>query len=320
FQQSDIDASRPRSASAELVGSGTEDDLIVQRLQGWKHIIKNYLSYFAAARDAEKATIKHFKEVDSQLAVPIRDDHYFATLGSGGVQDVACRIKQLHHLTSQHHQLLVQNLNEQTIPRLHKLRGEVKDEIKSYRRRVGTLFADLQKQNKRVNAAHRAFANAVENPARSAKTDDPYLCEITLKHVLVDRTEVEQRLYAEIKARKEHLREWEATLVERLHEVVNNYLGWRASNATSLLETLRRDQEYIQNFNDDAEWQPFAHKFGEVLDNPQGLQERQSADDVEYPHKGHESTQIIIEGLLEREKRSPLRSLKECYVVLTQLG
>ncbi|KAJ1912836.1 hypothetical protein H4219_005454 [Mycoemilia scoparia] len=322
YTTTEIEASRPRSASSSLVGSGQEGDLIIQRLQGWKHIIKNYASYFAAVRDVEKAALKAFKESGEQLVVPIKDDHYFATLGQGGVQDAASRLKQLHTTEGQHHQLVYQNITTQTLPRLNKLRDDVKHEVKEYRSHVVNLFNELQKCNKKVNAAYDVFTKAVEanESSRSSRTDDPFLTEFSVKSALVDRTKVEQALYKAIKARKDHLRAWEAELVEKLHEIINNYLGWKISNATNLSDCISRDQQYLNTFDNDSEWEPFAKKFAKVLDHPQGLQDRKSADEVEYPLKNHESTHLIIEGALERNTRSPIKHQKESYAVLTKLG
>ncbi|KAJ1839999.1 hypothetical protein LPJ70_004834, partial [Coemansia sp. RSA 2708] len=80
---------------AQSTGSGDSDDVCVQRLQAWQHVVENYQEYFRSMAAAERDLATVYARVGDILRVPADEGALLLPAAADGMQGVGRRLKAL---------------------------------------------------------------------------------------------------------------------------------------------------------------------------------------------------------------------------------
>ncbi|KAJ2681295.1 hypothetical protein IWW39_006377, partial [Coemansia spiralis] len=208
------------SSKVAMAGSATADDIMVFRLNSWRLLVKNYTDYFEALASAEKAAKKALEKAMSDFNVPMSGDHCFASFDRIGVQQLSGQLKNVHQMFSAQHSSIIQGIESDTLMQLDKLRIEIKDSLKVYTDHLGPIYKRLRKQAKEVEECKEKLVHAVESYKKKHRASDAWLAQQKVRRELVQQAEIENALFKAVQAERERLHRWEATVAERLRDIV----------------------------------------------------------------------------------------------------
>ncbi|KAJ2406807.1 hypothetical protein H4218_006342 [Coemansia sp. IMI 209128] len=307
------------SSKVAMAGSATADDIMVFRLNSWRLLVKNYTDYFEALASAEKAAKKALEKAMSDFNVPMSGDHCFASFDRIGVQQLSGQLKNVHQMFSAQHSSIIQGIESDTLMQLDKLRIEIKDSLKVYTDHLGPIYKRLRKQAKEVEECKEKLVHAVESYKKKHRASDAWLAQQKVRRELVQQAEIENALFKAVQAERERLHRWEATVAERLRDIVASVVVRERDSAQASLGSINGCLGYLDQFDPAAETRAFEQHFGPVLSAPMGLSGHSALADYDYMHRDSEATTVLLEGPLEREK-GMIKKFQPTYVVLTTQG
>ncbi|KAJ2811914.1 hypothetical protein FBU31_007682, partial [Coemansia sp. 'formosensis'] len=302
-----------------MAGSATADDIMVYRLNSWKLLVKNYTDYFEALVAAEKAAKKTLEKAMSDFNVPMSGDHCFTSFDRVGVQQLSSQLKNVHQMFSAQHSSIVQGIESDTLMQLDKLRTEIKDSLKVYTDHLGPIYKRLRKQAKEVEECKEKLVHAVESYKKKHRASDAWLAQQKVRRELVQQAEIENALFKAVQAERERLNRWEATVAERLRDIIASVVVRERDSAQANLGSINGCLGYLDQFDPAAETRAFEQHFGPVLSAPMGLSGHSALADYDYMHRDSEATTVLLEGPLEREK-GVIKKFQPTYAVLTAQG
>ncbi|KAI8319424.1 hypothetical protein GQ54DRAFT_313572 [Martensiomyces pterosporus] len=300
-------------------GSATSDDILIARLAAWKRLIKVYEDYFDAIIAAEKTSKKSIEKALADFEVPLKEERLFLSIEEGGVQQMSSHLKEVHAMYAAQHAKLVQGIESDALVLLEQLRVEVKDNVKLYTDHLAPIYRRLRKQAKEVDEHKEKLVKAVEAYKNKHRDQDAWLIQQQIRRELTKQAEVENSLHKAVQAEYSRMAKWEVTVTERLKTMAATLVSHDRDSARANIESIGGFLAYMENFNAGAELQAFDAKFGPVLKQPMGLNGNSKLADYDYMYRDSESTQVLLEGQLEREK-GVLKRFQPAYTVLTKLG
>ncbi|KAJ2474489.1 hypothetical protein GGI02_000016 [Coemansia sp. RSA 2322] len=307
------------SSKLAMAGSATAEDIMVYRLNSWRTLVKEYSDYFEAVVSAEKAAKKTLEKAMADFNVPLNGDHCFASFDRVGVQQLSGQLKEVHRMYVAQHAGVIQGIEADTLPQLDNLRAEIKDSLKLYTDHLGPIYKRLRKQAKEVEERKGQLVGAVELYKKRHRGGDAWLAQQQVRRELVTQAEVENALFMAVQAERERLRRWEATVAERLRDIVASVVVRERNSVQASLGTIDGCLGYLDGFDAAAEARAFDQHFGPVLSSPMGLNGHSVLADYEYMYRDSELTTVLLEGPLEREK-GIIKKFHPTYAVLTTQG
>ncbi|KAJ2581284.1 hypothetical protein GGH95_002157 [Coemansia sp. RSA 1836] len=320
-QQPPALASLPSDVSSKvaMAGSATADDIMVYRLSSWKLLVKSYTGYFEALVSAEKAAKKTLEKAMGDFSVPLKEDHCFTSFDRAGVQQLSSQLKGVHQMFSAQHSSIIQGIESDTLMQLDKLRIEIKDSLKVYTDHLAPMYKRLRKQAKEVEEQKEKLVHAVESYKKKHRASDAWLMQQQVRRELVKQAEIENALFKAVQAERERLNRWEATVAERLRDIIASVVVRERDSAQTNLGSINGCLGYLGQFDPAAETRAFEQHFGPVLSAPMGFSGHSALADYDYMHRDSEATTVLLEGPLEREK-GMVKRFQPTYAVLTTQG
>ncbi|KAJ1892783.1 hypothetical protein LPJ66_006139 [Kickxella alabastrina] len=307
------------SGRVAMAGSATQEDIIVYRLNSWKQLVKEFSKYFEAVASAEKTFKKAMDRVMEEFDVPLKSDNCFSGIECMGIQQLAMNLKDVHRMYAAQHASLAQEIENDTLDRLEALRVDIKDSLKVYVDHLDPIYRRLRKQAKEVEEYKEKLVHAVEAYKKKHRTHDAWLIQQQVRRELTKQADLENALYKAVQAERVRLSRWEVSLTERLRDIISATLNREQSGNQSNRDAIKHCLQYIEKFDAHSESQSFDMHFGPVLQSPMGLIGNSALSDYEYMYRNSESTTVLLEGALEREK-GLIKKFHPSYVVLTKLG
>ncbi|KAJ1966526.1 hypothetical protein GGI12_000024 [Dipsacomyces acuminosporus] len=302
-----------------MVGSATNDDIFVARLTAWKRLIQVYEDYFDGIIAAQKTSKKAIDKALAGFAIPLQDEHSFLSIEDNGLQQISSRLKEVHAMYSAQHSRIMHDIETDAIVVLEQLRVEVKDNLKLYTDHLSPIYRKLRKQAKEVDEQKDRLVRAVEAYKNKHKDQDAWLIQQNIRRALSKQAEIENSLYKAVQAEYERLAKWEITVAERLKTMIATIVSHERDSTNANLGTIGGFLRYVDSVDSAFELLAFDKKFGPAVKQPMGLNGNSKLADYDYMHKDSESTEVLLEGPLEREK-GVLKKFQPAYVVLTKLG
>ncbi|OMJ10377.1 hypothetical protein AYI70_g10367, partial [Smittium culicis] len=112
------------------VGTGNDNDLIIMRLQAWKHIVKALSAFFSSQAENCISQAKTLPKLDSNLVIKLADSQFFMDNGCAGVLDIVGGVKMMNKSMADQLGAFSAFLNSELVPQLQALRKEIKNEVK----------------------------------------------------------------------------------------------------------------------------------------------------------------------------------------------
>ncbi|KAJ2305807.1 hypothetical protein IWW55_001750 [Coemansia sp. RSA 2706] len=307
------------SSRISMTGSGTQDDLVVYRLNSWRNLVKEYTSYFEAFAAAQKAAKKALDKAVGDFDVPLKSDHCFAGVERDGVQQLSAQLRDMHRMYATQYSRVIQHTESNTLEQLEALRAEIKDSLKEYTDHLNPIYRRLRKQAKEVEEYKEKLVRAVEAYKKRHRGQDAWLVQQQVRRELTRQAELENALVKAMRAEHQRLIRWEASLSERFRDVVASTMVCERDSLQTTLGAIGDCLGFLDRFDTHAESRAFDQHFASVLDHPMGLTGASSLADYDYMHKDSDATTVLLEGALERES-GMLKKYHHEYAVLTAQG
>ncbi|KAJ2845848.1 hypothetical protein IWW36_004618 [Coemansia brasiliensis] len=309
----------PHEMSVGTREAGTQDDLVVYRLNSWRNLVKEYTTYFEAFASAQKAAKKALDRAVDNFNVPLQADHCFAGVERNGVLQLSAQLRNVHQMYSTQHIRLVQHTESNTLEQLEALRSEVKDCTKEYIDHMNPIYKRLRKQAKTVEEYKYKLSRVVEAYNKRHRSQDAWLVLQQVRRELSRQAELENSLVKAMQAEHQRLLRWEASLSERFRDIVAATMVCERDSLQTTLGSIGNCLGFLDHFDTNAESRSFDQHFGSVLHTPMGLTGNSSLADYEFMHKDSEAAAVLLEGWLERES-GMIKKYHNEYAVLTQQG
>ncbi|PFH63054.1 hypothetical protein XA68_10095 [Ophiocordyceps unilateralis] len=293
--------------------SGTPTDVLANRFQVWRKILKDVIAYFREIQS-------HYEQRAKSLFKLVNLGNNIATppnfLSTGGIDDALQLLRKHNHAALQEASK-AKEIEDDVILALTGLRSDLQQKIKEIRHLAGDFKNSVDREIEGTQKAVRALADALEkteiDSAFTTGKQDPYLLRLA-----VDQ-QVERQIDEENYLHQAHLnlegsgRELESIVVGEIQKAYNAYAGIlkrEAENAYNAVEELRQGPI---NMPKDQEWNHFVKHDDQIIDPNIPMR---SADQIHYPGQDHVAASEIRAGLLERKSKY-LKSYTAGWYVLS---
>ncbi|OXB38601.1 hypothetical protein LQV05_002599 [Cryptococcus neoformans] len=293
-------------------------DILIERFQAWKGIVKMLISYFEGIADIEANTSKELTKLGAVIQVPFRPGNQF--LGEGGMQDVFYTIRDKTRLIADSHASLARTIESSIVQHLQKLRTEIKAHIKNVQNDTGKLATSVAKERELSTRAIADLARAIgavnNTPMQVSSKEDPFAVNQAVMKQLQKQVNEENALQKSIIIMQQNSAHFEEGIVRSVQSAWATFDEWQSRMSTSVQETWRQLGVNMAQLMPDREWISFAARSDHLLDPETPLR---NLDLIDYPGKSDPSVAPVYTGMLERKKRFT-KSYKEGFYVLTPAG
>nr|ODO02594.1 cytoplasmic protein [Cryptococcus depauperatus CBS 7855] len=293
-------------------------DILIERFQAWKAIVKMLISYFEGIADIEANTSKELTKLGSVIQVPFRPGNQF--LGEGGMQDVFYTIRDKTRLIADAHASLARTIESSIVQHLQKLRTEIKAHIKNVQNDTGKLATSVAKERELSTRAIADLARAIgavnNTPMQVHAKEDPFAVNQAVMKQLQRQVNEENALQKSIVIMQQNSAHFEEGIVRSIQSAWATFDEWQNRMSASVQESWRMLGINMAQLMPDREWISFAARSDHLLDPETPLR---NPELIDYPGKSDPSVIPVYTGMLERKKRFT-KSYKEGFYVLTPAG
>ncbi|KAI8873782.1 hypothetical protein GQ42DRAFT_117421, partial [Ramicandelaber brevisporus] len=301
----------------------TEDptDVVVGRLNGWKHLVKDYTAFYKEIMNIENETSKRYIKTLSALPLPMRDSELFLPPGSNGVQDVMQAVKKIHETVANYHTSVAQGIEARTLPELDRIYKEIKQTIRD----TGGRLADA---SKRVRVQRDESAKLIARLGRSVEqqrssplqvSHDPYLVNQEVLKQIKKQIDEENRFWQTVVTEQQVFSSFEHHLSEKLHYVLVSGLQLRMHDHRILADHYGSAEENLISLDKEAEWKDFKERHKKLVADENA--QKTTLENVRYPLFDDPSVVALKSGRVHREKGMlGIKKYKPNHVTLTAAG
>ncbi|PVV02458.1 hypothetical protein BB560_003087 [Smittium megazygosporum] len=325
-KQSAEDASEKESPTdtGNSVGSGDLRDLIFQRYQTLKRLVKIYILYFDSVNKSFKNMTDSYTQIVENFKITTFDSYLMLPSGSQGYYDC---VGALFRTTQD--QLTTTatsgfNLTKNTSSELEGLRQDIKSRQKEYSDRVSVLYSNLSRQKQIYEGLKTQLAKGIELSkldSEALKAGDPFLINNKIKVQVSMIADTENSLYNAVQMELKKLEDYEKSFTVRFNGIISNYLSWTIASFQNSIPQFQSVNERFVNFKTDIEISAFKEKYAFMLANPQSCDGKSDPSNITYPYMDSDILKVVKAGIIKREDISLGSSkYRECQAILTSAG
>ncbi|RDA82854.1 hypothetical protein CP532_0943 [Ophiocordyceps camponoti-leonardi (nom. inval.)] len=293
--------------------SGTPTDVLANRFQVWRKILKDVIAYFREIQS-------HYEQRAKSLFKLVNLGNNIATppnfLSTGGIDD-ALQLLRKHNTAALQEASKAKEIEDDVILALTGLRSDLQQKIKEIRHLAGDFKNSVDREIEGTQKAVRALADALEkteiDSSFATGKQDPYLLRLAVDQQVERQIDEENYLHQAYLNLEGSGRELESIVVGEIQKAYNAYAGIlkrEAENAYNAVEELRQGPI---NMPKDQEWNHFVKHDDQIIDPTIPMR---SADQIHYPGQDHVAASEIRAGLLERKSKY-LKSYTAGWYVLS---
>ncbi|PVU97057.1 hypothetical protein BB561_000797 [Smittium simulii] len=301
------------------IGSGDDSDLVIQRLQAWKHIVKIFSGFLTAFAESAMSQTKSIMKVEQTMRLNAVDSQFFLPSSSGGIIDLFEGVIAENKALASRNAAISKIFTDELVPNLQALRKEIKTQVKTYSSNVAVAVSPANKYQKQIEDESAKLSRAVDNMYKQIFKVDPWLCKQAIEQIILKKVGADNVYYNTIQSEVAKIGNFDLTLSERFAKIVIAYtthLGEKLLpsdiNTLSFLDSVKK-------MSPSLEWNAFLLKYDSALKEPCGKSEHVKAEDVEYAHKNSKYVQVIKTDQIEREK-GLIKSFTRANIVITHCG
>ncbi|PFH47763.1 hypothetical protein AMATHDRAFT_50053 [Amanita thiersii Skay4041] len=310
-------------------------DVLIERFNAWKAIVKQLIAYFEGIADIENNTARELTKLGAVIQVPFRAGNQF--LGEGGLQDVFYSIRDKTRNIADHHANLGRTVDSSIVQHLQKLRTEIKAHIKNVENDTGKLATSVAKERElsiRLVADLTSSISAFKNdPMHITARTDPFVSKLKFIQSITSlysryvsnqavfrqlnrQVHEENLLQKSIVIMQQNSAHFEEGIVRAIQSAWQTFDEWQSRASISVQESYRALSSHLGSLAPDREWISFAARSDHLLDPETPLR---NPEHIMYPSKDDPAVVPVHIGHLERKKRFT-RTYREAYYVLTAAG
>ncbi|OAA49551.1 PH domain protein [Metarhizium rileyi] len=293
--------------------SGTPTDVLANRFQTWRKILKDLITYFREIQShyeqRSKALVK-LANVANNISTPPQ------FLRSAGIDDALQFLRNYNRSAIQEANKS-REIEEDVILALTGLRSDLQQKIKEIKHLSGDFKNSVDREMEGTSKAVRALADVLDktevDSSSTTGKQDPYLMRLAVDRQVERQIDEENYLHQAYLNLESSGRELESIVVGEIQKAYNAYAGIlkrEADNAYAVVDELREGPIGMPK---DQEWIHFVTHEEQFVDPTAPMR---SSDQIHYPGQDHVSAQEIRAGLLERKSKY-LKSYTAGWYVLS---
>lgn len=159
-------------------------DILLNRLNAFKGVIKNLQQYFTEIAEVETGVSKAMNKASGVLVVPFKDGQQF--LGKGGFQDVCVGLRDSAKTNSEQHASAARFVEETIVKNLRRLKQDIKNKIKALKADTSLYSNKVFKEREATQERIASLAKAIglfdmsgqHQPDMEKMHSDPYVINI----------------------------------------------------------------------------------------------------------------------------------------------
>ncbi|OAQ32943.1 hypothetical protein K457DRAFT_70022 [Linnemannia elongata AG-77] len=299
-------------------------DILLNRLNAFKGVIKNLQQYFTEIAEVETGVSKAMNKASGVLVVPFKDGQQF--LGKGGFQDVCVGLRDSAKTNSEQHASAARFVEETIVKNLRRLKQDIKNKIKALKADTSLYSNKVFKEREATQERIASLAKAIglfdmsgqHQPDMEKMHSDPYVINISLRRQLAKQVHEENLFARALKQCQDEIKTFEAHTIKETKQILSSFAEYQLANAsTAFSQSWAPTQLALNILQEDTEWNNFLGLHGHRL-FPSELVDA-NPDDLDYPCKDSPYVQPIKTAHLSRQS-SVLKNWKDGYFVLTLAG
>lgn len=316
------DIVRNRSRDEEMIlgcDSGETLEILLERLDAWKHVCEYLCSYISATARAQRSQSREYDNILKNVNYPLKEGLHFQASKDG----VAGLFETIYFNTKEFvkaYAAAEENLNASVLPILRHLLKEIKSKAKQ-------LKVDKSKgQNlvKKASFATQQHINFLVKTTQSydastgkkiEQSYDPYLVRRGVDSRLVDQAMKEKVDRQENQEIQESFLWFEMHILQSVQSVLAKLFQFMESQFDHQHAMYGDILGTAQLIHPDLEWLSFVERKNAALLNPEAL--RRSSVYSTFPNMDHRATKPIMEGDLGYQSRG---IPKHGHCVVTRAG
>ncbi|KAK4055064.1 hypothetical protein OIO90_003405 [Microbotryomycetes sp. JL221] len=303
-------APHPSSAVESRQYELRPSDILIERFNAWKRLVKNLIAYFEGIADIEANTAKELTKLGGVIQF----------LGEGGVQDIFYGVRERTRLIADAHANLAKTVEGSIVQHLQKLRTEIKAHVKNIQQDTGKLAASVAKERelstKMITDLARSITMLKNTPMSVHAKEDPWFTNALVARQLQKQVHEENSLQKSIIIMQQNSEHFEEGVVRAIQMAWSTFDEWNARASASVQETWATMGQLMRSVAPTTEWTAFASRSEYLLDPDTPLRNPMT---INYPGKDDPSVIPVHQGILERKKRYT-KTYKESFYILTPAG
>ncbi|OJD38091.1 ph domain protein [Diplodia corticola] len=293
--------------------SGTPTDILVNRFQAWRKLLKDLITYFREVQSSYEARSKALMKVSNAINNTNAPSLFLA---DGGIND-ANRILRDYHKQSVVESNKARDIESDVITQLSGLRADLGSKIKEIKSLSGDFKNSVEKEKEvtRKAVAHLedALAAVDVDPSAVVGKGDPFVVRLAVDRQIERQIDEENYLHRAYLNLEGSGRELESIVVGEIQKAYNALAGVLKRDADEVYDTVERLRAGPISMPKDREWTQFVEHDPHFV-NPRTPLRR--IEDIEYPGKHHPAAAEIRAGMLERKSKY-LKSYTPGWYVLS---
>ncbi|KAI9818868.1 MAG: hypothetical protein M1827_007689 [Pycnora praestabilis] len=296
---------------------GDTSNLLLERLQAWKHACGYLENYISATEKVQKSHAKEYEKVLKTVSDPLKEGHHFdQTLG--GIAGLFENIRSNTQGIANAHLETEKNLKGSVLPILGRLHSEIKNKTKE-------LSGGAVKGSKSVDKARNVTQKHIEllgqhtasfdsTGGRVEPANDPYVLQRGIQYRLNKQILEENNNRHDLLAVQNSFQQFEAHVIQTIQTAMSTFLQIVGAQADSTKHMYGDMVNKSSSIPLDFEWRGFVQRNNNLLIDPSAPP--RSTENVTFPNQKHRATQALIQGSLER-KGKLLKTYSSGYYVVT---
>ncbi|EME77800.1 uncharacterized protein MYCFIDRAFT_205303 [Pseudocercospora fijiensis CIRAD86] len=293
--------------------SGTPTDILANRFQAWRQLLKSLITYFREIQQSYDARHKALHKVQNTIA-NITNPSIFMT--NGGLGD-ATRILENFHAKSVREAQKARDIETDVIQALTGLRSDLAQKIKEIKSLSGDFKNSVDKERdvtrKEIEKLQEALQHTDHEDGAATGKNDPYVVRLGVDRAIerqIDEENYLHRAYLNLEASGRELESIVVGEIQKAYNALAGILKREADDAYNTVESLRSGPISMPK---DQEWYQFVTSDEHFVDP--GLPLRR-VEEIEYPGKHAPAATEIRAGMLERKSKY-LKSYTPGWYVLS---
>ncbi|EZF33385.1 hypothetical protein H109_03554 [Trichophyton interdigitale MR816] len=296
-------------------------NLLVERLQAWKHVCGNLEDYVATTMKVQKSHAKELEKVFKTVSEPIKEEHHFDQ-GATGVAGLFESLRRNTQGLAEAHADAENRLKTSVVPILENLHTEIKTKAKE-------LGGGAIKHGKEVTKSRAVTQKHIELLGQYAATfetsksrldaaHDPYILSRGVTYRLGRQVADENLHFQEILTIQNSFPAFEKHIVETIQRAMNEFFQCMTAQTDHHRNMYSNIVNHAQEIGVDFEWNNFFKRNDATLLDPNAPQRDLAT--IKYANQDHHATKPLVEGILDRKSRAMLKGYTGGYFAVTPAG
>ncbi|KAF3936773.1 hypothetical protein ABW19_dt0202985 [Dactylella cylindrospora] len=299
---------------------GNVPELLLERLDAWKHACGFLEDYVEATAHLHKSLSKDYDKVLKTVNEPLREGHHFAQ-SNGGIASFFENIRQNTQAIANSQLETEKALTGQVLQTLKRLHTEIKNKHKEL---TGGAAKGAKAVEKSRGLTQKQIEHLGQNTAsfesiggKIEPAQDPYIIQRGVQHHLHKQILEENAHKKDLLDVQKNFLTFEKHVIATLAGAISQFyqvVGAQTDKTKQLYGDINAN---FQNVPQEFEWTNFTIRSADILVDPETPD--RSLEAIKFPNQDHRSTQPLVNGLLQR-KGKLMRSYDTHHYAVTPAG